>query len=197
MEAFLQLNGNELHDPSSFNIQKRKKKQSYTYGSFDGSIKRRKQSSEGDCFLCKYGATDEAREQHTNIKQMLKIIRSGILRIPLDMLAKDVSDFYNEYIYKIGKNGDQKLPEFTPQDVRIHIEHHITAPSIVLAVRIIRTRELLQFLENHLTKIDEDGNDEIDYKAIKCVVDLSKELSSLMNQTPQSSFMSDRFLETI
>lgn len=192
MDAFLQQR--DIVEPAPYSV---KQKKTYDFCSFDETIKRRKKTSEGECFLCKFGATDQARETHQNIKRMLEIIRDGILRLPLDMIAKDVSEFYTRHIYNIATNNGQQLPEFTPEDVRRHIEFHITAPSIILAVRMSRTRELIQYVEDHIVKADEDGNVTIDHKAIKSLVDLSKELKSLMDSTPKTSFMNDRFLETM
>lgn len=186
------------YDPPS--VGRRKKKTSWHHIDFDQGVKRRKSSNEGECFLCKYGASDQARETHEHIRSMLKLIRDGLTRLPLDVLASDVAEYYRVNILEKslsdGSSSNGNLPEFSQQDVTIHIQHHITSPTVIMVTRIQRIREMICFVEDHVVKRSDDDQIEIDTKMVKSLVDLTRELTNLMNQAPRQSFLSDKYLES-
>lgn len=177
------------YDPQPVGKRNRKKT-IWNHIDFDQGVKRRKSSNEGECFLCKYGASDQARETHEHIRNMLSLIRDGLTRLPLDVLSSDVAEYYAEYI------RDENLPEFSQHDVMTHIQHHITSPTVIMVTRIQRIREMICFVEDHVVKQSEDGQIEVDTKMVKSLVDLTRELTNLMNQAPRQSFLSDKYLES-
>lgn len=189
------MNAFHIHNiPDQREIHPRKRKTT-THRDFDECIRRRPEASEGDCFLCKFGSTDKAREKHENIRHMLTMIKVGMKRQSVNDISVDVANFYNEAIYKVGTNAGAGLPIFTKRDVQNHIEFHIKTPSIVMAVEMEKIRDSISFVRNHIVKCDDEGNVEIDHKAIKSLVELYKELKSMYTLSNSNSFLSDKYLE--
>lgn len=172
-----------------------RKRKVTTHRSFNESIKRRPKGSEGDCFLCKFASSDHARESQKNIRQMLSMIKNGIKRKSLHNTASDVAKFYKSEIHEKSTNSGKELPIFTTTDVMNHIEFHIKSPSIVMAVEMEKIRDSISFVRDHIAKGDDDGNIEIDHKAVKSLVELYKELKSMYALPASNSFLNDKYLE--
>jgi len=190
MNAFL-LQHN-APDQQEYHPRKRKSTSNRT---FDEAIRRRPAASEGDCFLCKFGSTNQARETHENIRNMLEMIKNGMQRQSVVDVSTDVAKFYESEIRNSSTNGGNQLPVFTSRDVQNHIEYHIKTQSIVFAVEAEKLRDCIRFVRDNIVKCDDDGNVEIDNKAIKSLVDLYKELKSIYVTPRTNSFLSDSYLE--
>lgn len=160
------------------------------YVEYDEAIKRRVDPRESRCFLCVHGSTSEAKRNRQHIAALTKIIKETITSVPISRVAADLHEYFEAKIKPV-----QPDLEFSRKDAETHIMYHMKAPTVILMVRIERTRDIIRYIEDHIISDDGEGQVKIDHKLLKSLIDYSKELRDLVQQSPHNSFLFDEFVD--
>jgi hypothetical protein len=132
------------------------------------------------CFGCEYGLVDPD-ETNPALKGLAKLFSENFGKTSNACLASMMRAFWVHEIQKPMKEQGETIEDWTEEEILEHIETHIVEPTIINVNQIRNLQKIEEILVSQVTLENTEGNKKIDLKVLKGVLDVQKQIQSLLN----------------
>ena len=141
------------------------------------------------CFGCMWGHRQFDRVASTKLNRLAEIFDGHFLTSEPRELAHLIHLYYQAEIYLPGSKGGKRFPEWTEDQILIHIEEHILEPRVFVAKSIRKCIKVQRALEMFFFEEDEETHRRtFNEKAMKLWLTFNKRQMDLHNSDCKHMF---------
>lgn len=148
------------------------------------------------CFGCEYGLV-RPDESQPALKGLWDLFRDNFCReMPSEALARLMKEYFDTEIRQPMLARGVECPDWTAEQIEIHIECHLMDPAVTAGVQLMNMKYVeRQLLQEIRLRHEESGDNKIDLKILKSLMELQKHTQSLYNAKPARQLFYSRFLK--
>ena len=132
------------------------------------------------CFGCEYGLVDPD-ESNPALKGLAKLFSENFGKTSNECLASMMRAFWVHEIQNPMEEQGETIENWSKEEILEHIETHIVEPTIINVNQIRHLQQIEDILLAQITLENTNGVHKIDLKVLKGVLDVQKQIQSLLN----------------
>lgn len=138
------------------------------------------------CFLCDWGETRYDKLMAPKVDRLTQILKEGFGNISIEALAHALASYYQCEIRSPALVRGERLPRWTPEEVKTHITEHMTGnPSVWLTLTINRLQFYERWLDKQLRQDAASGDRAGAFQCMRMALQVNRRLELLNQMDPK------------